>query len=51
MSVKKKLLWASAIILVAAIVIVICVSLLTKAQISEFNGTLVRMNFDFPRLL
>jgi hypothetical protein len=51
MSVKKKFFWISAIVLIAAIVIVICISLLTNGQVSEFDGTLVWMNFDFPSLL
>jgi len=49
MSVKKRVFLISAMIIIAAIVIVICVSLLTQGQTSDFDGTLVKL--EFPRLI
>lgn len=51
MSTKKKIVWVSAVIIIAAIAIVICVSLFTKGEASEFDGTLVRNMIDIYNLL
>lgn len=51
MSVKKKVFWISAFIILAAIVIVICVNYIAQGQSSDFDGTLVRLNYEFPRLI
>jgi uncharacterized membrane protein YhaH (DUF805 family) len=51
MAAKKKLFWIVTLIVIAAVIVVICVSLLTGEQASEFDGTLVRLNFEFPKLL
>lgn len=51
MSLKKKFLWISAAVFIAAIIIVICVTYLTGGQAAEFDGTLVWRNINFPQLL
>ena len=51
MSARKKIVWVAALIIIAAVIIVIYVSFFTEGQAQEFDGTLVRYNFDFPRLL
>jgi len=43
MSAKKKLFWISALIVITALIIVLCINIFGREQISEFNGTLVRM--------
>lgn len=47
---KKKLFWIVTLIVLTAIIVVICVSLFTGEHVSDFDGTLVRLNFDFPAL-
>lgn len=50
MSSKKKIVWISAVIIIAAIAIVICVNVFTKGEKSEFDGTLVQ-NSSLVRLV
>jgi hypothetical protein len=51
MTVKRKIIWITAFIIIAAIIIVICVTYLTGGQPAEFDGTLVKFNSEFPYLL
>jgi hypothetical protein len=51
MTVKKRLFWIAALIIISAIIIVLCVGYFTGGQASEFDGTLVKLNIDFPTLL
>ena len=52
MSIKKKrILWIAALIIIAAVVIVLCVGLLTGGKPNEFDGTLVEANGIFQCLL
>lgn len=39
-------MWLAAFLIITAIIIVICVSLFTKNQVDEFDGTLVNMNHE-----
>ena len=50
-TVKRKFIWITAFIIVAAVIIVLCVSYFTGGKTSEFDGTLVNLNFEFPCLL
>lgn len=50
MSIKKKLICITAIIIISAIIIVLCVGYFTGGESSEFDGTLVN-NLEFPYLL
>lgn len=47
MSVKKKVFWIAALIIIAAVIVVFCVSIFTGNQASEFDGTLVKTSVDF----
>jgi asparagine N-glycosylation enzyme membrane subunit Stt3 len=51
MTAKRKALWITALIIVAAVVIVLCVSFFTKGQATDYEGTLVRLNENLPRLI
>jgi hypothetical protein len=47
---RKKVFWIAAFIVVAAIAIVLCVGYFTEGQATEFDGTLVYQNIEFPNL-
>lgn len=51
MTVKKKFFWITAFIIISAVIIVLCVSYFTGGQASEFDGTLVDLNFEIPNLI
>ncbi|MDD3173306.1 MAG: hypothetical protein PHF63_06550 [Herbinix sp.] len=51
MTVKKKVFWITTLIIITAIVIVLCVGYFIDGQPSEFDGTLVKFNLEFPRLI
>ena len=51
MTVKKKVFWIATLIVLAAIVIVLCVSYFSEGQVSEFEGTLVELELIFPNWL
>jgi hypothetical protein len=42
MTVKKKVIWVAAFILLMAVAIVLCVELFSTTQESQYEGTLVR---------
>jgi hypothetical protein len=46
MTVKRKFIWITAFIIIAAIIIVICVTYFTGGQAVEFDGTLVKLNTE-----
>ncbi|MBB2181989.1 hypothetical protein H0486_03755 [Lachnospiraceae bacterium MD1] len=49
MRIKKKYFWISACIILAAVLIVLCVGYFTGNQVTEYDGTLV--NLEFPNLI
>jgi len=48
MTVKKKVLWIGALIILAAIVIVLCIGYFTSGSSSSYDGTLVKVYDEFP---
>ncbi|MDF2944826.1 MAG: hypothetical protein K0S01_3684 [Herbinix sp.] len=51
MTVKRRFIWITACIIIAAVIIVLCVSYYTGDKASEFDGTLVNLNIEFPCLI
>jgi hypothetical protein len=51
MSLKKKILLIVAFIFISAIIIVLCMSFVNGGHKNEYDGTLVRMDIEFPELL
>jgi hypothetical protein len=46
MTIKKKVIWVVAFILLMAVVIVLCVELFSTTQESQYEGTLVRQGIQ-----
>lgn len=46
MTVKKKVIWVAAFILLMAVAIVLCVELFGNTQESQYEGTLVRQGIQ-----
>jgi hypothetical protein len=51
MTVKKKIFWIAALIIITAIIIVLCIGYFTQGETNDYEGTLVQLNIDFPKLL
>ncbi len=51
MTVKKKVIWISGLIIVAAIIIVLCVGYFAMDNHSGYDGTLVKTYDEFPMTL
>lgn len=51
MTVKKKVFWIAALIIIAAVIIVLCVGYFIGRQPAEYDGTLVKLGLEFPALL
>ena len=48
MTIKKKVLWVTGLIILAAIVVVLCVGYFATDNHSAYDGTLVKTYDEFP---
>lgn len=51
MTLKKKILLVLAFVFISAIIAVLCMSIVNGTHKDEYDGTLVRMDLEFPELL
>jgi hypothetical protein len=51
MTTKKKVFWIVTLIILAAVLIVICISFVTGGHPSEYDGTLVKIDCSIPRFM
>lgn len=46
MTMRKKLIWVAALVIVMAVAIVLCVELFATTQETQYDGTLVRKGIE-----